>query len=1618
MSYIYAKPDPLRSTSAQLEALSKRLKSISAEIEAISRQSYIRTSSYTSIQKSLATAISSSNTEADRIGVLASTIAEITALYEQTEKRLVNATSAEKAALQSDANKIRDMLIEIGGILGMDTAALFSDDPVNLSNGNYVYEKTFFHYDTPISVNFRIFYNVCGVVGGSLGKGWTHNFERRITIEERTARILGDDGSVKSFSLTDQETFAPVPGTIGELKRISSGYLYLDEERDAYYFDADGKMSAAVNMDGWRLDCKYEQDKLLEVTCTDGISLHFEYDSDNRLVKLTDQVGRCVKFQNTDGFMTQAEDMAGNITAYEYDKGRMFKVTAPTGDLSVQNEYDEQGRTIQQRFADGGIVTYRYDDTREVIVMRRQNGSEISYFHDRQFRNTRTVYPDGEERIEYNVNNQRVTFTDKLGRTSRYAYDGAGRLSSFVNAAADIMAFSYNDAGQVTELSLDGKIMGAATYDDRGHQTVFTNANGAECRFSYDDLGRVIAVIHEDGSCTSLIYDEQGNIICVQDPVTGSTKYQYDECRRVISTTDALGNETKYRYDAIDQLIQVINAEGLCRSYSYDARGNITQVTDFNGGVTEIKYNEMNRPASITDPDGNTTTFEYDKMTNVIRKIAADGGVTAYEYDSENRRTKIRHPMGGIETAEYDAVGNLIQRRAPDGGVYRFVYDALDRPISVADPVNGVRRAAYDKLGNVVSICYENGSKELFSYDNVGNQISHTTQDGYTKYFRYNALDKLVEIRDDEGVLVEFEYGAGGQLLQENHADGASLSYKYDEAGNVIQLDDSVRGTWCFQYNSLGRVVQVEHVGEGVETYEYDLAGNICAVTDGNGNRTVYQYSKAGALEKVIDANGVETGYVYDPCYRLLHILQPENGRLDASHVNEFNEQQHKIRTTSYEWDLEGNIRAIIDDAGNRVEYTHDPCGRVLSKLDQEGHLTCCTYRQDGLEDVLTFSDGRSVKYQYDELKHLAQIEDWLGITRMSRDAIGRIVDEEDHEGNHTGYKWNKRGSCTGISYPDGRTVTYEYNARQQLSRCVSDKTDVRYEYLQNGQLRERQLLDAIRIGYEYDQLGRVSALSRYHGEDMTARFTYSYDACARKTKITEWSEGKQEVEFRFSYDALGRLTAVKRDGVMDQSFEYDIFGNRTKMVRDGQATAYGYDSLDRMMWRRTAGEERKYNYDKRGNLVEESVNGVRRLALHFDSLDRLAKAVSDRGEAEYSYNGMAMLAHINFTENGHIRKEKLIYDYSSDQNHLLAMARDEQWEDYIWDKQPLFAASSQGLDYFLNDERMSNRSIFSIDGAKTFSYDVFGVKSQNDTMPAQFAYTGFSIDPITGYYNAGWRQYDASAGRFISKDPIAGSLLIPMTLNPFIYCLSDPINNVDPTGMILAWLAGGIVGTVVNVGAKFAGDVVNSVKNGKWTGSSWESYVGAAAGGFVRGSVFVVAGPTAAGAAGAATETFITNGLSMLAGEEGYRKEDGYNAGKLLWDTGVSTAKGAAAGFVFGKAGEAITKYVKIPGITTGRGSYAAVWKQVMTKAQRGIIANVTGKTLMKGLVSFGLVKTVDTIISKGIDALKDGAKDYVKTKAGEILDWLLNGGSSSDMPTGLRELLATNRSATCATA
>ena len=56
------------------------------------------------------------------------------------------------------------------------------------------------------------------------------------------------------------------------------------------------------------------------------------------------------------------------------------------------------------------------------------------------------------------------------------------------------------------------------------------------------------------------------------------------------------------------------------------------------------------------------------------------------------------------------------------------------------------------------------------------------------------------------------------------------------------------------------------------------------------------------------------------------------------------------------------------------------------------------------------------------------------------------------------------------------------------------------------------------------------------------------------------------------------------------------------------------------------------------------------------------------------------------------------------------------------------------------------------------------------------------------GLVQVGVRWYDPYTGRFLQQDPWLGSVYAPLTLNAYAYCVNDPVNAVDPSGMQFSW--------------------------------------------------------------------------------------------------------------------------------------------------------------------------------------------------------------------------------------
>ena len=57
-----------------------------------------------------------------------------------------------------------------------------------------------------------------------------------------------------------------------------------------------------------------------------------------------------------------------------------------------------------------------------------------------------------------------------------------------------------------------------------------------------------------------------------------------------------------------------------------------------------------------------------------------------------------------------------------------------------------------------------------------------------------------------------------------------------------------------------------------------------------------------------------------------------------------------------------------------------------------------------------------------------------------------------------------------------------------------------------------------------------------------------------------------------------------------------------------------------------------------------------------------------------------------------------------------------------------------------------------------------------------------------TGLDHTWWRKYESTAGRWTSPDPMSGSIGDPQSFNHYSYTRNDPVNFVDPSGLLDSW--------------------------------------------------------------------------------------------------------------------------------------------------------------------------------------------------------------------------------------
>ena len=1331
----------------------------------------------------------------------------------------------------------------MANIKGAETIChAFSKDPVNLSTGNFIYDRTDLEVGGREPFVFRRFYNAINGREGVLGKDWNHNYEVHLEFTDGEAVLLREDGKEERF-FWEKDRYLSLFASEGTLEKAEDGYTYRTREQKVYRFDREGMCLETETLLGGRVTFTYETEapfRLVKAEKDTGEFFAFSYGADGMLERVEDHTGRCLSYQYQGGLLKEVRLPDGNTFRYGYTpQGKLEQVENQRGIVTVENFFDEEHRTTLQKFPDGTQMSYVYDAEKKTVELTERNGSRVTYVHDDKYRDVKHIHSNGEERFAYNQNNQKTLYVDRLGNKTQYAYDPAGNLVRVIDALGNKTEILYGKKNQPTGIKINGKDKLCGEYDAQGRLVKTRDALGNEVEITYTASGWPQTIQQADKSRISLSYDAKGNITAIEDALGNVTRYAYDALNRMVESTDGKGNVTKYAYDVMGNVTCVENAEGNRQSYEYNASGKVTKVTDFDGASIQREYNVLNRPSKIIDKEGRETLLTYDSMWNIARVTAPDGARTTYLYNEENLLSRIKYADGAVVRYTYDANGSRTGEEDENGAKTTFVYDALGRVVEV-NGEEGLHYAyRYDGEGNLIEAEDALGNTVSMEYDGNGNLVKETNALGESRHYTYTPLGDVESITDEAGRTTCYQYQKGGLLEKIQYSDGTEEAFTYDANGNLETHTLATGFVLRYGYDSMGRITEITGSEGEKKSYTYDALGNVTSMTDGEGNTTRYAYTLSGQLAKVTDALGNETQYRYDACDRLIEICQyGEKADQEFLEAEERNRRGRRCQVTRYHRDIRGQITEVTDAMGQKETYTYDKKGQLLGKLDKEGYLTKYAYTKQGDLSGIQYADGREVKLSYNPLRQLTEIQDWLGSTKITPDALGRAEKVQYPDGREVSYTYGKAGERRSLTYPDGKTVFYGYDEQFRLSELKEGDSIITYGYDPVGRLCEKQFPNGTKTTYRYDRKDQVTELVHRDKEGILDRYTYLYDLLGNKTGITKERRGLEQESgsYTYGYDALGRLSEIQKDGKVQTQYGYDAFGNRIWKEESRERTSYQYNDLNQMVSERQGEIRKEYGYDKRGNLTSILENGTWKKQYVYGAINRLEEAVDAAGkQARYQYNG---LGHRVGKQEGVLPKEKLekldpqsrigmeignsrqityTLDLTRQYYNLLERTEENRSQRYFWDGNVAVYEENGERNYYLQDELGSPLRIEDSAGnlRESYGYGAFGedlYQNQGEIQP--FGYTGYQRDEIAGTYYAQAREYLAENGRFAGQDLIVGFMDLPFSMNRYSYCFNAPMVLVDLDG---EWPSLSDIGKGIQNGIKDVGNAINKGVQKVW---------------------------------------------------------------------------------------------------------------------------------------------------------------------------------------------------------
>jgi RHS repeat-associated protein len=835
-------------------------------------------------------------------------------------------------------------------------------------------------------------------------------------------------------------------------------------------------------------------------------------------------------------------------------------------------------------------------------------------------------------------------------------------------------------------------------------------------------------------SDTMYSYDVYGNVIRLSEYGDTSDPSQNRDTIRSFefNTTDwlvgYLAQETVY--DGIGPSATAVQAI----AYFYDSTSDCwtpsTSHVPSKGNVTRIAQ----WLATGSNPQ---VLMNYDAYGNPICKLDANGNLTTTGYDgSATFPIWTRNALGQTTYTYYYGVNGVPQ----DQGLYGQVRNSLD-------PNNALTSYVYDSFGRPWYTYFPDGSYTGLAYNNFGDingqNVQRFNSQGLSRWTFFDGFGRTYQQwdsgPDSQTIVVQTLYDNRGAVRQRSlpyflGGSSSMTTFSYDAAGRpaLIQNPDGTTVASCTQNRVTVRIDARHHrqriardgFGRVIRIDDYADTYATCTTDLGTPYSTMWrQYDVLGNLRYAWDAANNQTEMRYDTIGRKTFMYDPDMG------------------TWTYQYDAAGNLSRQTDANGRTSFFRYDQLNRLVQKdFDVQ--------KPWGNGDVVYSYDGSGGYRQ----GRLAARQDTTGTLSFLYDAMGRTIETDRTIDGLTyttqfGYDASSRPST--LRYPDGTTLTYQYNGPflQSLSDSQPYLSYSGYNAL--GQPATAKYGNGINIVMTYavgnapcgrDTFRLCTLQASTSSGQVLQSMSYQYDERGNITRIDDGTSGTQS----FAYDGLDRLIAAAGSSYGSLSYSYNAVGN----MLQNAAIPYTYSTTTSVQPHAvvTAGPN-TYSYDNNGNLI---TGGNRTYT--YDATNHVSSVTANGSATSYVNDGDGT------------RVKKIIGSTVPTYINKYYECVNGSCVKFVWDNGHRIAmrqVANGVVDYFLPDQQGSTRVMTTATATdeEDISYAPFGgLASDNGSINEPYKYTGKEADS-SGLYFYESRYYDPALASYISPDSIAPNM-------------------------------------------------------------------------------------------------------------------------------------------------------------------------------------------------------------------------------------------------------------------